>query len=85
MRAGVCTWANLGKASLSLEDLVAAALYAGHDASLERGVHPATGAACWYLHPCETASALDELMRASQQPLIPAFLALVSTAVAMRA
>ena len=29
---------------------------------LSYGDHPATGLPCWYLHPCETASAVEEVM-----------------------
>jgi len=29
---------------------------------LSQGDHPTLGTPCWYLHPCETANAVDELM-----------------------
>ncbi|KAF5387755.1 hypothetical protein D9615_000344 [Tricholomella constricta] len=29
---------------------------------LSQGDHPALGTPCWYLHPCETAKCVDELM-----------------------
>lgn len=30
---------------------------------LSQGDHPTLGTPCWYLHPCETKSAVDELFR----------------------
>lgn len=30
---------------------------------LTQGEHPTTGAPCWYFHPCETPSALRELIQ----------------------
>ncbi len=33
---------------------------------LSQGEHPTLGTACWYLHPCETPSAVNELMSDEQ-------------------
>lgn len=30
---------------------------------LSQGDHPTLGTPCWYLHPCQTAEVVDELMR----------------------
>jgi len=30
---------------------------------LSQGEHPTLGLPCWYFHPCETAQAVDEVMR----------------------
>jgi len=30
---------------------------------LSHGDHPTLGFPCWYLHPCETTTAVDELVR----------------------
>ncbi|EIW82382.1 hypothetical protein CONPUDRAFT_40087, partial [Coniophora puteana RWD-64-598 SS2] len=32
---------------------------------LSQGEHPTTGLPCWYVHPCESEAATDELWRAS--------------------
>lgn len=60
-----------------------------HDANVIRGSptltlgeHPETGMTCWFLHPCETQSALAPL-RETNDNYIAAFVALVSTAVSM--
>lgn len=29
---------------------------------LSQGEHPTLGMACWYLHPCETGKAVEEIM-----------------------
>ncbi|KIY51601.1 hypothetical protein FISHEDRAFT_11710, partial [Fistulina hepatica ATCC 64428] len=29
---------------------------------LSQGEHPTLGTPCWYLHPCETVNAVDEIM-----------------------
>jgi ubiquitin-like-conjugating enzyme ATG10 len=34
---------------------------------LSQGDHPTLGTPCWYLHPCETASAVRELLE--EEPL----------------
>ncbi|TFK43610.1 hypothetical protein BDQ12DRAFT_187372 [Crucibulum laeve] len=34
---------------------------------LSQGDHPILGTPCWYLHPCESANAVQELMREVQQ------------------
>jgi ubiquitin-like-conjugating enzyme ATG10 len=30
---------------------------------LSQGDHPTTGKPCWYLHPCETTAAVEELLK----------------------
>ncbi|KAJ7068192.1 hypothetical protein C8F01DRAFT_1117245 [Mycena amicta] len=30
---------------------------------LSQGDHPTLGTPCWFLHPCESAGAVDEIMR----------------------
>nr|GAT54060.1 predicted protein [Mycena chlorophos] len=30
---------------------------------LSQGDHPTLGTPCWFLHPCESAAAVDEIMR----------------------
>lgn len=34
---------------------------------LSRADHPATGDYCWFLHPCETESMVDEVLAASRE------------------
>jgi len=34
---------------------------------LSQGDHPVLGTPCWYIHPCETASAMSELLKDSGQ------------------
>ncbi|KAG2013738.1 3-ketoacyl-CoA thiolase [Coprinopsis cinerea AmutBmut pab1-1] len=35
---------------------------------LSQGEHPSLGTPCWYLHPCETERAVEELVREAEQP-----------------
>lgn len=34
---------------------------------LSQGDHPTLGTPCWYLHPCETRTAVNELFREIEQ------------------
>ena len=34
---------------------------------LSQGEHPSTGTPCWYFHPCETETALRELLEADRE------------------
>ncbi|KAH7100620.1 hypothetical protein BKA62DRAFT_658273 [Auriculariales sp. MPI-PUGE-AT-0066] len=55
---------------------------------LSQGDHPVLGVPCWYLHPCETQRAMDELLKASASGTLSVWLqtwlALISTTIDLR-
>ncbi|KAG1820267.1 uncharacterized protein BJ212DRAFT_1266419 [Suillus subaureus] len=57
---------------------------------LSQGEHPTLGTPCWYFHPCETASAVQEILKESEgnsrRPLswMEAWFTVLSTAVDMQ-
>jgi ubiquitin-like-conjugating enzyme ATG10 len=55
---------------------------------LSQGEHPTLGIPCWYFHPCETASAVEEILKESEdnRPLswMEAWFTVLSTAVNMQ-
>jgi ubiquitin-like-conjugating enzyme ATG10 len=57
---------------------------------LSQGEHPTLGTPCWYFHPCETASAVQEILKESKEnsrkPLswMEAWFTVLSTAVDMQ-
>jgi len=52
---------------------------------LSQGDHPVLGTPCWYLHPCETSTAMEELLRASEpRPWLEVWLMLIGTVLDLR-
>jgi ubiquitin-like-conjugating enzyme ATG10 len=86
------------KTSLLREDVcegtVATTFAVSHPAMnfplLSQGEHPTLGTPSWYFHPCETANAVQEILRASEErverPLtwMEAWFSVLSTVVDMQ-
>ncbi|KAG2348812.1 hypothetical protein BDR05DRAFT_873884 [Suillus weaverae] len=89
---------DIMKTSLLREDVcegtVATTFAVSHPATnfpfLSQGEHPTLGTPCWYFHPCETASAVQEILKESEEinrrPLgwMEAWFTVLSTAVDMQ-
>ncbi|KAG0709549.1 hypothetical protein DFH29DRAFT_884663 [Suillus ampliporus] len=67
--------ADIMKTSLLREDVregtVATTFAVSHPAMnfplLSQGEHPTLGTPCWYFHPCETASAVQDILKESEE------------------